>query len=57
MALKPKDAVFQMRIDEGLLNDFKMYAAEHDAIPSVMLRTWIRNFVKEAEARKKRQSA
>lgn len=43
MALKPKTAVLQVRIDAGLLKLFQEQCAQLDYVPSQLVRSWIRN--------------
>ena len=56
MAIKPKDAVFQMRIDEQLLQDFKTHCAHADLVPSALVRQWIRGWTDQAIVRSQNKS-
>jgi hypothetical protein len=57
MAIKPKTATLQIRIDPDLLERFQSFSADRELVPSELVRRWIRMQVEDWEKQASRASA
>ncbi|MCX7289598.1 hypothetical protein [Janthinobacterium sp.] len=56
MALKPKDAVFQVRVERDLLERFRVICEVREMTVSFAIRRFMQHQVEQEEARQRTQS-